>query len=412
MQHDDGAACGEWKVIAATAILLLLSGAGCDQAGELVDDVRNSVSESMDSETDTAATADTTAQPPEEQSSPSTTTQNQPNPEQVLAEFKALRPEQVSDAALSLLVASPEAASQVTEITTSSSEFGRAGIELLAKLENLQSIVITAVNLSSADLVTLADAKSLTSIGIPGSGADDSVVAALATLPNLEGLDLSGTKITDAVAPLLAQMSNLKDLDLRSTGVDDNTVMAIANHSIRSIDLGKTNISNASVPFLLNIPTLKELDVSFNRVTGDAFKGLNRTSIRKLNVGETPFGIEGFANMKGMRELEDLNVYNTGLVQHRKVDVFTSFPKLKILNAGGNAGLADPGMHEFFKGHKTLESLTVNSRQVTDNGLAALVGVKTLKRLFVNGTSCTSNGALALKQRLPDCEIHCNDGQF
>ena len=76
-------------------------------------------------------------------------------------------------------------------------------------------------------------------------------------------------------------------------------------------------------------------------------------------------------------------------------------------------GVGDPGMEVFFKGHKTLEELQLHlNKNITDNGLAALIGVKTLKMLDVNGTSCGPAGAQALKQKLPECEIRTSNGKF
>ena len=72
---------------------------------------------------------------------------------------------------------------------------------------------------------------------------------------------------------------------------------------------------------------LEELDLSFTQVQGGDFEGINRSSIRKLNVGETNFGIDGFAALKNMKDLEELNVYRSGLVEHTKCNVFKSMPE-------------------------------------------------------------------------------------
>jgi hypothetical protein len=67
----------------------------------------------------------------------------------------------------------------------------------------------------------------------------------------------------------------------------------------------------------------------------------------------------------------------------------------------------------FFKGHKTLEDLRLYSNKgITDNGLAALIGVKTLKNLDVSDTSCGAAGGQALKAKLPECTIRTSNGVF
>jgi hypothetical protein len=90
------------------------------------------------------------------------------------------------------------------------------------------------------------------------------------------------------------------------------------------------------------------LNVSFCQITGDGFKGFGKSNIKEMSVGETQFGIEGFAAIRGMSALENLNVYSAGLVEHKSVNVFRTFPKLKILNAGRNS-VTDAGMVVFLK---------------------------------------------------------------
>lgn len=397
-----------YATLFAIAGMVSLSGTGCDEAGRVADDVSSSVSEAIDPTPATPATTETPAtSPPVQPVGPP-----QKPPAEIFAEFQQLPPEQVTDSSLSQVAASPEAASMVTEVASTSPAFTGQGILLLAGLRNLTSVSIGNPAIQPAQLASLADIKSAVQIRIPASLADDNVVAALATLPDLEGIDLTATRITPAAADSLSRMQKLRELVLRGTQSDDSAVAAVAGLPLRSLDLANTSVTNTSLPLLMKIATLEELDLSFTQVTGDAFKGFSRMGIKKLNVSETEFGIEGFAAIKGMQQLEDLDVHSSGLVEHVRVDVFTTFPELKILNAGGNA-ITDAGMDRFFKGHRSLQVLKLQGNSmITDNGLAALVGVKTLKSLEVQQTRCTAVGARALKERLPECEIFTADGRF
>lgn len=113
-----------------------------------------------------------------------------------------------------------------------------------------------------------------------------------------------------------------------------------------------------------------------------------------------------------MKSLENLNVYQCGLVEHLAANVFRTFPNLKVLNAGNNV-LTNAGMDVFFKGHKSLEELHLaGNKGISDQGLAALVAVKTLRIVDVHDTGCTANGATALKAKLPDCKIIISGGTF
>lgn len=401
--------CGP-ALLLGIATMVMTGTTGCDKAEELAAEAKSSIEEQMGSEPETPVASDNGTPTPVPNNPPPE--KPKPKPEDLFADFQKLTPEKVSDSELALVASLPESAAMVTEVTTTSEEFGAEGIRILAQLENLETVSIGNATLRPADLKGLGNANSLKNISISASLADDSVVQSIANLPNLQGLDISSTKITPASAAHLVLMAGLTDLNLRHTQADDTLVSAIANLPIRKLDIAQTRITNAAIPAVLGIKTLEELDVSFNAIQGGAFKGLGSTGIKKLNVGETQFGIDGFVNLRGMRELVELNVYNAGLVQHRKADVFTGLKKLKVLNAGGNA-IADAGVHEFFKGHSSLVHLKLdNNKGITDNGLAALVGVKTLMLLEVNGTGCTAQGAAALKQRLPKCVIHGAAGQF
>ena len=158
--------------------------------------------------------------------------------------------------------------------------------------------------------------------------------------------------------------------------------------------------------------TLESLAVAQTEVTGAAFKGYNKANLKQLNVGATQFGIDGFAAIRGMKSLEELNVYDAGLVQHTKVNVFRTFPKLKTLNAGANS-ITDEGLKVFFKGHRSLEELNLDGNKwITDSGLESLVTVKSLRRLTVKDTVVGETGARALKERLPDYSIISSKGNF
>jgi hypothetical protein len=335
-----------------------------------------------------------------------------PTPQQIVDQFTSLQAHQITDGTLAQLASSPEAAAAITEIDMHGAQISATGLGYLGALPNLESLDVSNSPVAADSLTAIARAQSLKSINLANSEANDRVVSELSTIPHLQTLDLSGTRVTGGSATGLGSMRELTELSLMGTSADDQVVTALASLPLRKLDLSKSRITNASLPLILKISTLESLNVSFCAVTGDGFKGFGKSNIRELSVGETTFGIEGFKAIKGMKSLEELNVYATGLVQHQSCNVFRTFPNLKTLNAGKN-GIGDPGMVVFFKGHKTLEKLELHlNRGISDNGLAALIGVKTLKVLDVSGTSCGAAGAQALKQKLPECTIRTSSGVF
>lgn len=383
--------------------LTFLTVGGCDQVGSVVDDVKSKV-------TDTAQPSTT----PSPQAAPVTPPEAPlpPTPEQLLAEFNSLKPFEITDAGLARVTSRPEAASAITEMQLFSEQITRAGLEYLSAMENLTTLEIKSSTLLPEDLSVLGQVTSLKVLGIGSTKTNDEVVGNLTTLANLESLDLSSTTVTPAVGAMLSRLTNLQVLNLALTSADDSTVAAISSLPIKSLVLSQTRISNASLATIKQMRSLESLDVPFCAVTGEGFRGYGTSGLKRLNVGETGFGIDGFIAIKGMKSLENLNVYRAGLVEHTKANVFRSFPKLKILNAGGNA-VTNAGMDVFFKGHDSLEELYLsNNKGITDQGLAALVAVKTLRILDVRDTGCSAAGGQALKEKLPKCEIITPGGTF
>ena len=381
---------------------------GCDQVGSVVDDVKSTVSG------DAKVTPETTT-PPEAvpAAAPQPPATNGPTPEQLVADFRKLKPSEITDSAIATLVASPEAAAEITELEIRTGQgFTGNGLSQLQAMKNLKSLAIPGAAIVAEQLSVLAQIPSLTSIQLNATKVNDTVMEQLAALPNLESLNVAATAISPASAAALARMNKLEVIDLQNTQVDDSVVQALASLPIRELNLSKTRITDASLPTIINMSTMESLNVSFTSVTGSAFKGASKMNLKVLSVGETPFGIDGFVAIKGMRSLEDLNVYRSGLVEHKSCNVFRSFPNLKTLNAGSNA-ITNAGLEVFFKGHRTLETLNLgNQKGITDQGLINLIGLKTLRVLNLYHTSCSAQGAAALKQKLPECKIVTNEGEF
>ena len=388
----------------AIILVVLATLPGCDQVNSVVDDVKSSVQESQPPTTP-AAPAVEVAQAPIAPPAPVP-----PTPQELVAEFRSLRPDQVTDGALVKVTSQPEAAAEITEVHIQNSQVSQAGLNYLRAMENLLILSLHGPQLRPEELALLGHLTSLKSLDISGSVTNDQVVGSLTSLTNLESLNLSSTLITVAAGPALGQFSNLQVLKLGSTAADDSTVAAVSQLPIQELDLSRTHITSASILAMKQMKSLEDLNVAFTQVQGVAFKGLG-ASFKRLNVGETNFGDEGLLAIKGMKSLEDLNVFRASIVEDRRIaSIFKSFPHLRILNAGAN-GFTNAGMEAFFKGHDSLEELRLRDNGlITDQGLYFLIAVKTLKYLDVNGTGCTMNGARALKEKLPDCKIVTDDG--
>lgn len=392
-----------------TSILLLAVAtmlAGCEEAKQAMNDAIDTAT------TETTDVADAPVEAPA--APPQQNEPTPPSPQELIAAFQSVPPGRVTDGDLASVVSHPEAAASVTELTLGV-EVSGMGYVHLAKMPNLASVTVKSPDSDAGSLSRLGEATSITTLVLAATQANDTVIRSLSKLPNLQSLDVSRTKITPASAAAFGQCGALRYVNLMGTMADDSIVGSLISQPIRELNLAKTRVTPACMSAILKMPELETLNMSFNgQIPGAAYRGISKTKLKSLAVGDvgSTFGLEGFKAIKGLRTLEELNVFNTGLVQHKDCIVFNTMPNLRVLNAGGNA-IGNEGMLRFFKGHKSLEYLNLGSNKNLGNqGLAALVGVKTLKEVNIINTQCNSQGAQALKAKLPDCKIISDDGVF
>lgn len=385
---------------------------GCEEVSKAVNDVKSDVSgSSADSTPQSAPSNAVTPTMPPVTASPAPNTA--PTAAEIVARFEKLPSYDITDADLTQLSTTPEAGLSIQKIDlTGNRHVTGTGLSQLSALKNLTSLTLTSSDLTPESLSTIGSLQSLKELRIASTKADDSVVSTISSISHLQSLDLSGTMITASAGASLGQLMELSVLKLGSTAADDQLITSLRSLPLRELWLEKTRVTGAGIEEILKIKSLEQLCVDDNNIPGVAWKGASRSNLKSLSVAGTPFGIEGFQAIKGMDSLESLNVYGAGLVEHKAADVFGSFPKLRILNAGSNA-VTDVGMFEFFKGLKNVEELYLGSnRAISDRGLAALVGLKKLRLLDVNNTNCGQAGALALKEKLPDCKIRTTSGEY
>lgn len=385
---------------------------GCEEVQKAVNDAKSDVSGSPSPSTTPPVPANTVPENTVAGAS-SQTPVIVPSPAEIIARFQTLQPVEITDNDLAQLASASATESAVTKIDlTGNRHITSKGIAQLAAVKTLTSLTLASSELPATDLSLIGNVQSLNELVLSATKADDVVVNSLSAIPHLQSLDLSGTPITSAAGTSLSKMQELQEIKLVDTATDDQLIGLITSLPLQTLRLSRTRITGAAVPELLRIKSLQALSVEYNGIPGSAWKGAAKANLKELSVGETPFGLEGLDAIKGMDSLEILNIYNTGLVEHKAANVFRSFPKLRVLNAGGNA-VSDAGVDVFFKGLKNLEELYLGgNKYITDQGLASLTGLKKLRLLDLNNTSCGQVGALALKKKLPDCKIRTSNGEY
>lgn len=368
--------------------LLLAFTAGCDKIPKMSDLAKsnNKQAEDLSKEQKTdkpgtapAAQAKTSAPTPEQPKvRPQPPKPAGPDPDLVIGQFLKKSPPQRTDADLQALTALDSKLDTITEVDLTGSKVTPAGLELLAKLPNLRSLTVSAMELSEGHFQAIAKLTGLRELHARSYRGEPAALRHLNGMPQLEVLDLAfGARVDDNALTVLEDLPALKEIDLMGTPVTD-----------------------AGVPLLSRFPALQKINLHKSRImTGDGFKKLETPDLRWLNVSETGFSRLGFVHLKKFRHLETFICGNAGVVDSNMPGL-VGLPNLRELNLSFNS-LTDAGMQFFARAafKNTLEVLSLQAnRKITDRGATFLKGFKALKELDLRGTAITPATVAAMRQ--------------
>ena len=151
------------------------------------------------------------------------------------------------------------------------------------------------------------------------------------------------------------------------------SVTTDARGNVIGVNLRGSWVTDTDLRRLAENPEITTLDLSLTRVTD-----------------------EGMAELKGLRNVTDLNLYFAEYVTDQGVAAIKDWKKLKRLNLHGTKS-SDTAL-EHIAGIASLESLDVGSTLMTDVGLERLTTLPNLKELTMGGNELGDAGLQALRQ--------------
>jgi hypothetical protein len=335
-----------------------------------------------------------------------------PKPEEVIAEFRALKPFQITDEALNSLLSLNEGLEAVTELNLQGSQVGNRTLDRLSKLSHLAKLDARNSVIDKNAAVAIGQVPSLEELRVEGAKFDQAALAAIRPLSNLKLLDLSNAQLTPAGYSELLYHPKLQELVLFYANIDDESLNIVADlPDLERLWLSHTQVTDDGIARLAKLEKLVVLDLSnCPRMTGRTFAEISKKnglkSLKLLSLMGTALNERGAASVRQMTSLEHLNLSYIPTMQDVHLNqMVRGMNELKELKLSHCSGLTNASMLAI-KNHKTLELLDISyCSQINDRVFEHLITCKSLKQLHINNTNCTVGAIQKFKEFLPDCEV-------
>ncbi len=282
------------------------------------------------------------------------------SPEQIIEDFKALKPSEIVDQHLESIANLEEAQASFEMLDFSQSKVSDQGIQNLKNFKNITSLNLSKTHVRGTGLQALE-------------------------LDHLQELHLDSTQFDSAVGEKIKELQSLKTLGMRETGLNDSFYEILAA-----------------------LPNLEVLHLDGNKILlgrnfSEMIKSGRFENLRVLTASNSQFGYYGLLAVDQLKHLEILDAGSTSLNLKAMLPI-SKCKKLIELDLSSNP-LSDESLVPL-KRTKSLEVLDLSHCQGLSNpALTTLRTMKQLKKLVLTGTSITPNEIDTLKKVLKETEV-------
>ena len=148
----------------------------------------------------------------------------------------------------------------INEIDLRATQATNADMAMVAKITELERLLLIGLPLTDSGLQTLSGLRNLTVLEISNTKVTDAGLKHLLPLKKLRGLTLDGMPITDAGVKLAAQLPELAVLKISSTEVTDNGLALLpALTKLDILTLNDSKITDAGLVHVAKIQSLRQL---------------------------------------------------------------------------------------------------------------------------------------------------------
>lgn len=220
----------------------------------------------------------------------------------------------------------------------------------IARMPDLKKLDLSLTRITDHGLKELRDAPGIEDLNLYYAElVTDEGMAAVRGWKRLKRLNLRGTKITDTTLEHLAAASTLESLDIGFAQVTDSGLDNLASLSnLKEIMIGGNKLTDSGLQLLRQLPSVTSVNLSGSQRTDSGLWSISLTdygidsiavlaNLRELRLGGTAIGAGGLEKLKGLRQLERLNLQGCKRVGDDAVAVLASFHALRLLDLNGSA---------------------------------------------------------------------------
>ena len=253
------------------------------------------------------------------------------------------------------------------------------GLRHIAKLKNLETLIMPDTGITDRGLRHLQDMHSLRELWLDFLPLTDDGVAYLKDLKKLRVLRFFQGKITDVGMQYIRDMTDLEDLQLGRAEITDKSMPIIGNMTkLKTLDL-RVNVTDKGLEQLKKLKDLNWLCLNQTKVTDAGMQNLAElTKLEWLMLEDTPVTAKGLAKLSALPSVTTLYLSGTN-INDEAISQIVKLPKL--------------------------ERLKVNQTLTTDRGLTRLAQIQSLKEVEVRRTLVTLYGVRQITDLRPKLKV-------
>lgn len=193
-----------------------------------------------------------------------------------------------------------------------------ADLPQLKRLTGLQSLSISASDISDAGLGAISNLTGLQNLSLTETRITDEGLAAIRTLSELRDLFIYGSQITDEGLAHLQSLERLRQLSLYDSAVTGTGLAHLHKlPELYHVTLAESPVTDEGLQQIAKLPKLMMLQLRMcQKITDDGLRHLGAMSqLRSLQIDGTSITDQGLVNLQGLLGLQALGIGHTKITE-------------------------------------------------------------------------------------------------